>query len=191
MQRKISVMKQAAQAFSQRRYADARDIYAKAIESFGQDSDLIYGLAQVEFALSIVTTDVGDTGGHTAVRRMRQAIQLAPTRPEYYCALGDMLEHVGAPDYEAAAQAYRCAIELEPSYTPALARLAMLHGVPEDVVSLDEALHCCEKATRIAPTRSLWMVMARLYGYTGREADTQRAIINSLLERNEVVSPPY
>lgn len=191
MESKIRLIEQATEAFTQRRYADAREMYLKALDQFGRDPDLIWGLAQVEFALSIVSPNAEDTCGHNAIRWMREAIQIAPERPEYYYTLGDMLEHGMVPDYEAAAQVYRQALRLEPLYVPALSRLAMLYGVPEDVVPLEEALSCCEKAVRIAPTRSLWTLLARLYRYAGREADARHAIVNSLLERNEVVIPPY
>lgn len=188
---RMQMMEQATCAFVQRRYADAHGMYLKALEYFGPDSDLCCGLGQVEFALSIVSPDAEDVHGYNAVRWIRQAIQLSPEHPEYYCLLGGMLEHIGAPDYEAAAHAYRDAIRLEPVYTPALAALAMLYGVPEDVVPLDEAISCCEKAVQVAPTKSRWLTLARLYGDAHREADAQRATVNSLLEHNEAIAPPY
>ncbi len=182
---KIKLLKQAAEARDKRDYAEACRVYNEILNTFGPDPDVMWGLAQAEFALSLGAPDVEDTHGHNAIHWLEQALALRPDRPDYYYALGDMLEHVGAPNYEAAAYAYRRAIELEPFYAPALSRLAMLYGVPEDVVPLKEALACCERALRVAPTRSLWIVLTRLYSHAGREDDSRRAFINSLLEIHE------
>jgi len=183
---KIKLLKQAAEARDKRDYAEACRVYNEILNTFGPDPDVMWGLAQAEFALSLVAPDAEDTHGHNAIYWIKQALALRSDRPEYYFTLGDMLEHVGAPNYEDAAHAYRRAIELEPFYAPALSRLAMLYGVPEDVVPLEEAIACCERALRIAPTRSRWSVLARLYSYAGREDDSRRAYINSLLETCEV-----
>jgi tetratricopeptide (TPR) repeat protein len=180
LQRKIRLLEQAEQAFRERRYADAIRLYEEGLSTFGDDPDLMWGLAQVEFTLSLEFPDAEDTHGHRAIHWLKEAIRIAPERPEYYFDLGDMLEHVTI-DYEAAAQAYREALRLEPLYVPALMQLAALYGVPEDVVSLEEALSCCEKAVRLFPTRSLWLELERLYRYAGREADAQRATMNRLL----------
>jgi tetratricopeptide (TPR) repeat protein len=180
LQRKIQLLEQAEQAFREQRYTDAISLYEKGLNTFGDDPDLMWGLAQAEFTLSLEVPDAEDIHGHRAIHWLKEAIQIAPERPEYYFALGDMLEHVTI-DYEAAAQAYRESLRLEPLYIPALTRLAMLYGVPEDVVPLEEALSCCEKAVRLFPTRSLWLELERLYRYVGRETDAQHATINRLL----------
>lgn len=188
---KIKLLIQASKAHDKRDYTEACRLYNEILDTFGLDPDVMWGLAQAEFALSIVTPEIGDMHGHNAIHWIKQALALKPDRPEYYYALGDMLEHVGAPNYEAAVRAYRRAIDLEPFYAPALSRLAMLYGVPEDVVTLEEAISCCERALRVMPTRSLWIVLARLYSYAGDEDNSRRALISSLLERHEVGPVPY
>ncbi len=188
---KIERLKQAAEARDKRQYAEACRIYQEILDAFGPDPDVMWGLAQAEFALSIVSPDSEDAHGYNAIRWIERALALKSDRPEYHYTLADMLEHVGATNYEAAACAYRRAIELEPFHAPALSRLAMLYGVPEDVVTLEEAISCCETALRINPTRSLWAVLARLYHYAGRQDDSQHAFINSLLEREDKGPIPY
>lgn len=180
LQYKIQQLERAEQAFKEQRYADAIGFYLEGLSVLGDDPDLMWGLAQAEFAFSLAFPDAKDTHGHRAIHWIKEAIRIAPERPEYHFALGDMLEHITI-DYEAAAQAYRRALELEPLYVPALIQLAALYDVPEQPVSLEEALSCCEKATRLYPTRSRWIELARLYRYAGREADALRATMNKLL----------
>jgi len=170
LQRKLRLLEQAEQAFRERRYADAIRLYEEGLRTFGDDPGLMWGLAQAEFTFSLWVPDPENIHGHRAIHWLKEAIRIAPERPEFYFNLGEMLEHVTI-DCEAAAQAYREALRLEPLYLPALDGLAMLYGVPEDVVSLEEAISCCEKAVRLFPTRSFWGRLARLYRYAGREAD--------------------
>lgn len=174
----------AAAARSQRRYAEAIQIY-EGLLHVDLDPDIMWALAETEFALSVAAPDPEDTHGLEAIRRMEAAIGLRSDCADYFYALGDMLEHVMAPAYEAAADAYRRAVEIEPCHVPALSGLAMLYGVPEGVVSLKEALSCCQRATRIHPTRSLWLTLARLYEADRRPQDSLAARKKSLLEMRE------
>lgn len=186
MTAKIDLLREAAKARTERRYADACKIYGQVLEAFGPDADVMWGVAQSEFALSIVSPDAEDTHGYVALHWVERAIALNPRRADYHYALGDMLEHVGAPNYEAAARAYRQALQIQPCFAPALSRLAMLYEVPEHVVPLEEAISCCERALQVEPTRSLWLVLADLYRYAGRSDDSLHAETNSLLERREI-----
>lgn len=187
----VSYLELAAKARDQGCYGEASRIYLELLDKFGLDPDIMWGLAQTEFALCLVSPDSEDTHGRIAIQWMERALAIRSDRADYYYTLGSMLEHVGAPAYEAAASAYRHAIELEPNYVLALSALAMLYGVPEDVVPLGEALACCERATHANPTRSLWLVLARLYKRAGRQEDSDRALKKGLLERYDTSPQTY
>ena len=187
----VDDLKRAEEARNQRRYADASQIYLEVLDKLGPDPDVMWGLAQTEFALSVVSPQPDDAHGHAAIEWIEQALAIKPNKPEYYAELGQMLEQVGAPDYRAAAEAYRHAIELEPNYVPALDNLAGLYGVPEDVVPLEEALPCSERVTRIFPTRSRWLQLSRLLKEAGRLDEAHTALKNSLLQMYDTTAQVY
>ena len=188
---KLARVEEALRSRSKRDYAGARRIYEEVLDTWGPDPDVMWGLAQIDFALSIVTSDLDGSRGQSALSWIRSAIQLNPSKPEYHLVHGTILEHVGGTDYAEAARAYRMAIDLQPMFVPALGQLAALHGLPESVVSLDEATTCCELAVKLNPTRSRWLNLGRLYGLAGREKDRDRAMINAMIEMSETVNVKY
>ncbi len=170
------LLREAGKCRDERRYAEAHRLYLRHLRDHGFTSDVLEALAQVEFSMSIVSPDAENTHGRTALEWIAQAIALKPNEPEYHFLRGTLLEHV-LLDYQAAADAYRRALELEPLLIPALDGLAALCGVPEDVVSLEEGISCCKQAVRMSPTRSRWLRLAQLYAWAGRQVDSEQASI--------------
>lgn len=188
---RLELLTRAATARDRREYVEASRLYEQILEAFGPDPDVMRALADSEFSQYLVSR--GESGhGRAALHWIRRAIELRPDRPAYHYELGSMLEHgVDAPDYIAAAEAYREATELEPYFEPALGNLALLHGVPETPVPLEEAISCCERALCVRPSRSLWKVMARLYREAGRDRESDEAHVESLLERYDETAIQY
>ena len=93
-----------------------------------------------------------------------------------------MYTHVVPPDYINATSAYRKSLEFAPNFYPALGALAMLYGVPENVISLSEAISFCEKALSINPSKSLWLTLSRLYEISNKESCAYNAQLNSKFE---------
>ncbi|MGB3059171.1 MAG: hypothetical protein WBE17_05480 [Anaerolineae bacterium] len=175
----IELLREAGKCRDERRYTEANRLYLQHLEIHGLASDILEALAQVEFSMSIVSPDAENTHGRKAIEWISQAITLRPNEPEYLFLYGVLLEHA-LLDYQAAADAYRHALRSEPLFVPALDRLAALCGVPEDVVSLEEGILCCEQAIRISPTRSGWLRLGQLYEWAGREADGEQAAVRGL-----------
>lgn len=191
MDDKIELLKKAAEVRDQKGYAQAYDILRKVLELFGPDPDVMISLAHMEDALGLLQPDPKQTHGHNAIEWAQQAIAIRPSEASYHFTLGALFQVAVVPDYEAAAKAFRQAIELEPWHAPALGSLAALYGVPDNVVPLAEAISCCEKVLRVESTRSHWLLLSRLYGYTGRAEDSERALIKGLTEVHEVPSIHY
>ncbi|MGB8648998.1 MAG: hypothetical protein WCF84_27425 [Anaerolineae bacterium] len=185
MSDKIELFRQATELRNQRRYVEVREIYQRILAAFGPDSAVMVALAWAEYAISVVSEGVDEIHGRNAIRWVEQAIASRPDQADYYYTWGILLEHVGVPNYAAAARAYRRAVELEPYHVPALSMMATLCGVPEDVVPVEEAILCGERAVRAEPTRSRWIVLSRLYRFAGCLEDSERALINGLLEVHE------
>jgi hypothetical protein len=181
----------AAQARRARRYADARSIYLEALSHWQDDPDIMWAIAEVELALSIVTPDATDSMAVSAITRLRQAILLRPDKPEYHFALGNILHHTFVAGHEGAANAYRAAIMLQPHFLPALDHLAGLHGTPGHAVQLDEAIAACELLVSCEPTRSRWLRLAGPYAEDGRAELSARAANNALIVTHETSTVVY
>ncbi len=172
----------AANAFSERNYKVASQLLREELDVRGNRAEILWWLAQTEFAISITEPTANDEAGQKAILLIKQAISLKPDEAKYYYCLGDMYTHVAPPDYNNATDAYRRALEFAPNFYPALGALAMLYGVPENVVSLSEAITFCEQALSINPSKSLWLTLSRLYEQAGKERDAYWAQLNSKFE---------
>ncbi len=182
---------QAADTFRNRNYQTASDLLREELNDREPDAQLLWWLALAQFALSIVVPTANDEAGLEAIMFIKRAIQVRPDVARYHYFLGNMYEHVVCPDYVNAASAYRKALELEPCFYPALVALAGLYGVPEDVISLEEATGFCEKALSIAPTRSLWNDLVRFCERAGYPTHALNAQLNSMFEMYELDAVKY
>jgi tetratricopeptide (TPR) repeat protein len=172
------LLEQAATARDLKDYRAARDAYIALIDLEADDGDAMWALAHAEFELALREPENYDTHGHAAISWMRRAEAKRSDLPHYNCSLAMMLEQVEV-DYHGAAQLYRAALETEPDYVGALVGLASLYSVPGNVVDLSDAIIHCERAIRIRPTRSLWLLLSELYAYSGRRAESLQALEQS------------
>jgi len=181
----------AANAFSRRNYRVAAQLLREELDVSEKKADILWWLAKAEFAISIIAPTANDESGHEAIMHIKQAIAIKSDDARYYYCLGDMYTHVAPPDYINAAVAFRKALKFTPSFYPALSALASLYGVPENVVSLPEAIVFCKKALSINPTRSLWLTLARLYEYAGEDYHAYEARLNSKFEWHDTAVMKY
>lgn len=181
----------AANAFSARNYRAASRLLREELNVRGNEAEILWWLAQTEFAVSITEPTTNDESGQEAIFLIKQAISLQPNDARYYYSLGDMYTHVVPPDYINATSAYRKSLEFAPNFYPALGALAMLYGVPENVISLSEAISFCEKALSINPSKSLWLTLSRLYEISNKESCAYNAQLNSKFELYDNTSIQY
>ncbi len=129
-------------------YGKAIGLYHSVVEQLGETADMDQALAHCYFQLGLVE---GDYASFLAAELWcKRAIELAPTNSHYHVDLGQTYS-LGVMDYQAAADEYRTAIALDPNNRWAFMGGAALYGVPEDVVTLPEALEWLERIVKLEP----------------------------------------
>lgn len=144
----IRWMVQANQHRQALEYRKALNIYHKLTEEFGETSGLDQSLASCYFHLGLDERD--EDNFRKAVIWITRAIALLPNNSQLYYFLG-WYHSSGTLNYEAAIQAFRTAIEINPNNVHALVSGAFLYGVPEDVITLDKAIVWLERAVQLEP----------------------------------------
>jgi len=162
----IRLLAKANQLRHQEDYQAAIAVYLEAVNRFGESAELLSTIANCYFAL-----DLGNPPGadeNLAVAWMEKAVALVPDSGPYRANLAQFYA-LGVLDYETAAQQYRIAIELAPTLTMALAGAASLYGVPENVVSLEEAIGWLERVAQLDPSDpNCHFRLGQLYFEAGR-----------------------
>jgi tetratricopeptide (TPR) repeat protein len=162
-------------------FSHAVELYARVFDSYWQSADVLAAVASCHYNLALC--DPTSTGAHwrEAVAWMAKAVALAPQDARLRAGLAECL-HLGALDYEQAAREYRKAIELNPSYAPALVGASALYGTPEQVVTLDEAIAWLERATELQPNEQNWHArLGSLYREANRLEEAEREFMKALL----------
>lgn len=136
-----SLLIQANELRRQKTYQEALTLYLKIYEQSKEDVDMLTVIAFCYFALN---------NFEEAVAWLKKAIALAPNDDNLHTDLAEYCA-VGTLDYEQATEEYRKAIEINPNNTRALVGAAALYGVPEEVVTLNEAINWLEFATKLEP----------------------------------------
>lgn len=129
-------------------YRKALNIYRELTEEFGETSELDQLLASCYFQLGLDERD--EDNFQEAIIWITRAIELAPDNSQLYHFLG-WYHSLGTLNYEAAIQAFRVSIDFNPNNVHALVSGAFLYGVPEDVITLEEAIIWLERAVQIEP----------------------------------------
>jgi tetratricopeptide (TPR) repeat protein len=122
----------------QKDYRKALHIYQSINKKLNGNIDLLSAIGFCYFA-------IGDY--KNAIEYIGRALANS-NDDRLYVELGNYYA-LGILDYEKAAEAFRTAIEINPYNVKALVNGASLYEVPEEVISLDEAIHWLETATKI------------------------------------------
>ncbi len=144
----ISLMIQANHYRQTMEYRKALDIYLELIETYDETIEVDQLIAYCYYQLGLDESD--EDKFREAVIWIDRAIALSPMNSYLYGILGD-LHFTGTVDYEASIKAYRSAINLNPNNVHALVNGAGLYGVPENVITLEEAINWLEQAVQIEP----------------------------------------
>jgi len=177
----IGLLAKANELRHQEDYEAAIALYIKSIEYFGESADLLAVVASCYFALAGGTPDETGRNFEAAILWMEKAIELAPNDARLHADLAQYYA-LGFPDYERAIQEYRKAIELDPHSKEALAGAAALYGVPEEVVTLDEAIGWLERVVQLDPNDpNHHFRLGKLYWEAGRSADAEKEWLKALL----------
>jgi tetratricopeptide (TPR) repeat protein len=176
-----SLLVRANELRRQKDYRAALALYLEALERFGENADLLAMIAGCHFSLAL--HDPHETGQNyrESVAWMEKAIALAPNDARLHANLADY-HQLGTLDYEQAAREYRRAMELNPSDVRAIIGTAALYGVPEEVVTLEEAISWLERATQLEPDKPDYRArLGQFYHEAGRVLDAEREWLKALL----------
>jgi tetratricopeptide (TPR) repeat protein len=144
----IEFLIQANWHLKKREYRLALKIYHDVITQFGETADLDQALANCYFQLASYERD--EANYQSAINWVEKATALDPNNSQLHANLGQY-HSLGTLEYQEAAQEYRVAIELNPNNLVALVGGSALYGVPEKVVTLDEAIAWLSKVVQIEP----------------------------------------
>ncbi len=159
----------------------ALTLYLAALERFGESAELLAAIADCYFALALGNPKETGENHQQAIAWMRRAIALAPENARLHAHLAQFYE-LGTLEVDRAAEEYRTAINLNPHDVWALFNAASLAGMPEEVVSLDEAITWLERAVQLEPDEPDYHLrLGVLYHEAGRVADAKRACLRALL----------
>ncbi len=177
--RVISLMLQANDLREKQDYLQAVDKYKDIIEKFGETSDLDHVIAYSYFELALYEHD--EANFRMAINWIKKAINLSQNSSYLYDTLGE-IKSIGTLEYKEAAESFRKAIELNPDNVHALVSGASLYGVPEEVVSLKEAIIWLEQAVRIEPYEPNYHLnLGMLYKETGQINKSESEILKSMV----------
>jgi tetratricopeptide (TPR) repeat protein len=178
----VSLLSRAHKLREEEKYLAATEIYAEIVERFGQDADLCSVLAHCYFAASFQDESESSlTYVEKAISWMQRGVLSAPATGRMHADLAQFY-WLGKLDYANAAEEYRTAITLSPNDVKALVGAAALYGVPEEVVTLDEAIIWLEQAVSLEPDDPNYHArLGQLYAKDGRPLEARREWIKAFL----------
>ena len=185
MKDQMNILAQANQARLDELYEDVIHLYTRYLTDYNNDVDVMWILAQTLYEQAFRKTDQMIDRLEDATNWIKKAIDSQPERPEFYVTLGKILTTgVNAPDYKQAADCYRKALKLSPTFFSAGVGLAFLVNVPESSVNLSEAIAIMEKIAEVRlDDQHVFMSLGYLYEkakYTdASQAMFKRAILCS------------
>ena len=140
---------------------------------------VVIALTYFRFAM----TNEEETGENYihAIDWLQRAIALQPGNANFHVALAEIFD-LGILEYERAATEYRKALDYNPYLVSALVGGAALYGVPEDVVSLEEAINWMEQAIKLQPDdANLHARLGDLYHRAGQKMEARNESLRALL----------
>ena len=129
-------------------FKQALIIYDQVSSQVGESGDMLRILASCHFQIGMYE---GDENSHQiAISLLKKALQLDPKNDLLHTDLGQIYS-LGFLDYSMAAQEFRVAITLNPENKQALLGGVALYGVPDDVVTSEEAIGWLTKVIYLEP----------------------------------------
>lgn len=177
----IELLLEANELRSRNEFEGAIKLYLEALEQYGENDEVMAMVAACHYAL-------GRYSG--AIMWIKRAIQIAPDKAQWHCDLAEYLS-IGTLEYHEAASEYRIAMAYAPNDVDALVNAAALYGVPEQPVTLTEAIEWLKRASELRPgDANIHARLAMLYRELGEFQGEQQEWIRALL-CFEPLSPGY
>ena len=161
-------------------YVSAIAVYEQVVERFGASSQLFFVIANCYFNQASDATETGQNFNQ-AITWIRKAIALAPDDARLHGVLAQYSK-LGLLDYETAAEEYRRAIALAPADPWILTSAASLYGVPDEVITWEEAVNWLTRAVQAEPDDpNAWGRLGQLYSEKGLLDAAKQAWLRALL----------
>ncbi len=164
-----------------RDYRAALELYLQAAGSGAGGVDLLAEIANCYFQAAL--SDPHETGADyvEAVAWARRALEQAPGEWHLRAQLAEYYA-LGTLEYEGAAREYHLALAADGCSAAVYAAAASLYGVPECVVSLDEAVTWLQRATQLEPDDPDYHArLGQLLQEAGRLAEARQEWLRALL----------
>ena len=177
----FALLLEASELRRKKKYEAAIEVYLEATRLFDENGHVYAAIASCCFLLNRF---------EEAVAWMKKAVILEPDNAQFHDHLASYLS-LGTLDYHQAVVEYRKALSLNPNYVDALIGAGALYGVPEDVVTLKEAIEWLKRATELQPNDANWHArLAGFYHEAGNTVEEEREWIRALL-CPQPLSPGY
>jgi tetratricopeptide (TPR) repeat protein len=158
----------------------ALEIYKKILLENGENPFILHAIASC-YARWAGVSQEDFAKWDDAINSISRAIQLAPDNGYFHAVLASYYD-TGTLEYEKAVNEYKKAIELNPGDLWALNNLAGLYGVPEKVITIQEAINLRERVVSLEPINPLnHALLAEVYFKNHQYQEAQDEAIKSLL----------
>lgn len=172
---------EATQLRVENRLEEALVIYKSCVEQLSKRADLLALIAHIHFKVALSNANEMGYNYEKAIQFLTDALTLEPGNAALHSQLAEVYT-LGTLHYELAAQEYRRALELNPYSISALLGAASLYGLPEDVVTLDEAVKWMEQAIEVNPDNPHFYIrLGDLYQQSGQLLAAQQVRLKSFL----------
>lgn len=162
-------------------FLEAITLCREGIEGPGGTPDLLALVAECYYALALSNPMETGENYQSAIDWMTKASAARPDEARFHASLAEYY-WLGSLDYERAAQEFRKAILLAPNRVATFRGAVALYGVPENVVTLEEATGWLERAARLEPDDpNLHAHLGELYLQAGRLPEAKLAWRRALL----------
>lgn len=161
-------------------YKAALSIYQTLANSY-TDSRLYIAVADCYTFLGNEDAEKAENYFLEAIYWLERALAIEPLNGRVHALVAEVYA-LGLLDYEKAAQMYRTAIINSPTDTWVLSAAASLYGVPENVVSLSEAIDWLEGCVLLEPFKPEYRIrLSSLYKEARRKEEAFSQLTSALL----------
>jgi len=174
-------LREANQLRRNNQFQEAVTIYREYIQQEDQPVEFLTIISHLTFRMAFQNPDQAEELLVQATEAINEALAIEPNNPLLRLHLAEIY-NLGTLEYELAAQEYRAIIELNPQNVSALIGAASLYGLPEKVVSLEEATSWMRKATELESTNPQHYIrLGSLYKEGNQLREAQWAWLKALL----------
>jgi tetratricopeptide (TPR) repeat protein len=156
---------------SNNQYKEAIELYRRIIPIAGKTFHVCRVIGYCYHALAENSEEDPAPFYHEAAQWLSEALNIIPDNGRVRAQLAELYA-TGLCSYTTAATEYRRAIVTSPSDSWILTSAASLYGIPEEVVTRDEAILWLERAGELEPNDpNIWARLGELYYKAGRQGD--------------------